>query len=218
MDECKTPTSSRNNTQNMIIDVMSRNNTQQTDQNMDDDEYESLNKSRNNTQQTNQELDENGEDYDDVGNQEVESPPSNKKRKRITKKKGETQEENESSTSNNKSNKRASSTAQKKSNTIKSKKKSVPQTATSDIEETNDKLTTSEKPAKTKKSVGRNPWTLEDDKRLTDAVLVNLQDVPWSKIARENFPNRDRSGCYSRWNVIKKRLYQDINGGGSDEK
>ncbi|CAI2186869.1 4124_t:CDS:2 [Funneliformis geosporum] len=209
MDEYKTPTASRNNTQNMVIDVMSRNNTQQTDQNMIDDEYESLNESRNNTQQTNQELDENGEDND-------ESPPSTKKRKRTTKKKGETLEDNETSTSINNSNKRASATVRNKSNTIKSKKKAVPQTATSDIEETNDKSTISEKPAKTKKSVGRNPWTIEDDKRLVDAVLVNLQDVPWSKIARENFPNRDRSGCYSRWNVIKKRLYQDTHSGGSN--
>jgi len=74
MDEDNTPISSRNNTQSMIIEetfITTRTNTQQTDQNMDEDEYESLIKSRNNTQQSTQEINENGETNGNVGNQDI---------------------------------------------------------------------------------------------------------------------------------------------------
>src|SRR5687767_9625469 len=73
MNEDNTPASSRNNTQSMIIEetlITTRTNTQQTDQNMDEDEYETLTKSRNSTQQTNQDINENGENNGDVRNQD----------------------------------------------------------------------------------------------------------------------------------------------------
>jgi hypothetical protein len=125
---------------------------------------------------------------------------------------------NKTSTTNNKKNRRARTTTRKESTSkTNSKKKSASQTISSDTEPLKD-IISETSTSKTKKTpTSRNFWSLEDDKKLIDAVLVNLQDVPWSKIARENFPSRDRSGCYNRWNVIKKRLYQDINGNGGDE-
>lgn len=63
MDEYKTPTSSRNNTQSMVLEdelfIMSRNSTQRTDQDMDDETPFS---SQNNTQQTDQGMIENYEE------------------------------------------------------------------------------------------------------------------------------------------------------------
>lgn len=129
---------------------------------------------------------------------------------------------NKTSTTINKNSRRAPTTTRKEpTSKRKSKKKSASQTISSDTElpkELISETATSENQVKTKKSpAGRNFWSLEDDKKLIDAVLVNLQDVPWSKIARENFSNRDRSGCYNRWNVLKKRLYQDINGSSGEK-
>ncbi|GBB98391.1 hypothetical protein RclHR1_03210012 [Rhizophagus clarus] len=206
MDEYKTPMSSRNSTQNMILEdemsIMTRSNTQQTDQDMDEYRNETLFCS----QQTDQETIEN---YEDNKEEMInENPPE--KRKRTTKKKDGIQDNETSITVN----KRTRPTTRKDSTPkTKSKKKSASQTI-SDTEPPKEIIseTSTSENGQTKKSAGRNLWSLEDDKKLIDAVLMNLQDVPWSKIARENFSNRDRSGCYNRWNVIKKRLYQDING------
>ncbi|RGB42458.1 hypothetical protein C1646_662239 [Rhizophagus diaphanus] len=224
-DEYKTPSSSRNNTQSMILEddlfIMSQNSTQRTDQDMDEYGDETPFSSQNNTQQTDQGMIEN---YEEENNQEMdnESPP--KKRKRTTKKKDETRD-NETSTTINKKSRRAPTTTRKESTSKrKSKKKPASQTISSDTELPKELISetitseTSENQVKTKKSpAGRNFWSLEDDKKLIDAVLVNLQEVPWSKIARENFSNRDRSGCYNRWNVLKKRLYQDMNGSSGEK-
>ncbi|CAG8687629.1 18076_t:CDS:2 [Dentiscutata erythropus] len=61
-------------------------------------------------------------------------------------------------------------------------------------------------------------YQTDDDKLLSNLVLAHLSEVRWSNIARENFPERNRSSLFNRWNVIKKRLW---NGGfeprGEDE-
>ncbi|CAG8791427.1 11204_t:CDS:2, partial [Gigaspora rosea] len=59
-------------------------------------------------------------------------------------------------------------------------------------------------------STARGRWTTDDDKLLSNLVLAHLPEVRWSNIARENFPERNRSSLFNRWNVIKKRLW---NGG-----
>ncbi|RIA92023.1 hypothetical protein C1645_736687 [Glomus cerebriforme] len=197
MDD-KSPISSRNNTQNtqnMVLEgetpIMTRNNTQQTDQDMD----EALTNSRCNTQQTDQGMDENGENGENEENNEENNQEEipHKKRRRNTKKK----DDNETSAIINKPKRRAPTKGSNKS------KKKTSQAESSNLSPTPENQVKTKKP-----SVIRNFWSLQDDKKLVDAVLANLQEVPWSKIARENFPNRERSGCYNRWNVLKKRLYQ----------
>jgi hypothetical protein len=69
MDEYKTP--SRNNTQNMVLEddelsIMTRNNTQQTDQDMIEYRDETPFSSQNNTQQTDQGIIE--DDYQEMNN------------------------------------------------------------------------------------------------------------------------------------------------------
>ncbi|CAG8738159.1 9435_t:CDS:2, partial [Racocetra persica] len=59
-------------------------------------------------------------------------------------------------------------------------------------------------------SKAKGRWTVEDDKLLSNLVLAHLPEVGWSNIARENFPERNRSSLFNRWNVIKKRLWNGI--------
>ncbi|CAG8612829.1 4174_t:CDS:2, partial [Scutellospora calospora] len=60
---------------------------------------------------------------------------------------------------------------------------------------------------KTMVSTAKGRWTIEDDKLLSNLVLAHLPEIRWSNISRENFPERNRSSLYNRWNVIKKRLW-----------
>ncbi|CAG8464029.1 3609_t:CDS:2 [Racocetra fulgida] len=65
-------------------------------------------------------------------------------------------------------------------------------------------------------SKAKGRWTVEDDKLLSNLVLAHLPEVGWSNIARENFPERNRSSLYNRWNVIKKRLWNGVESKGED--
>ncbi|CAG8590447.1 992_t:CDS:2 [Ambispora leptoticha] len=48
-----------------------------------------------------------------------------------------------------------------------------------------------------------NPWTLEEDRKLFEAVA---RDVNWGQIAKEDFPNRNRQACRARWLTLIKRI------------
>ncbi|CAG8709955.1 8902_t:CDS:2 [Cetraspora pellucida] len=167
-----------------------------------------------------------------------ESQPS-KKRKRVTsKEKKETSDlktkhqsnnssdqknkikDNKKDTANRATNKTAKKVTKKESEPKKKAQKtsSKATTKSSSEDELIDTSTTAGN-LQTMVSTAKGRWTVEDDKLLSDLVLEHLPEVRWSNIARENFPERNRSSLYNRWNVIKKRLWNGVEfkGEGKDE-
>lgn len=60
------------------------------------------------------------------------------------------------------------------------------------------------KPTKT-----RNPWQPDEDRILIDEYFKEMPRPSWIKISKA-LDDRNANSCLSRWNIIVKRLYQNI--------
>ncbi|KAG9301201.1 hypothetical protein G9A89_012584 [Geosiphon pyriformis] len=59
------------------------------------------------------------------------------------------------------------------------------------------------KPELVKSTGSRKRWTPDEDKLLLEAVA---KQIKFSFIAQEKFPNRNRQGCRSRWNILAAKM------------